>query len=205
MMTPPTVSFTAYHGTLPSRVEAINRSGFQPSANVDDWLGFGTYFFIDGLNDPWDSAIDWAACSTWDKRVHCFHEDSVVVVKAVLTAPPHAVFDLRDMDNARDFHLFRRQWLKGKHSGALTGLARPHERVYDADALNDFREKHGIGILIGNFHIQLSVRERYLRFDSRIPNVSVLCLAPTGDGSIQCLISETSIVPAEHWPLHDAV
>lgn len=205
MPAPPTVSFTAYHGTLPSRLEAIRQSGFQPSVNIDDWLGCGTYFFVDGLSDPWNSAIDWAACSTWDKQTQCFQEDSVVVIKAVLTAPQHSVFDLRDMNNARDFHLFRRHWLKRKHSGALTDLVRPHERSYDADALNDFRQQHGIGILIGNFHIQLSVRERYLRFDSRIPNVSVLCLAASGDSSILCSISETSIVAADCWPLHNTV
>ena len=199
------VSFIAYHGTIPSRLEAIKISSFQPSANIDDWLGFGTYFFIDGLNCPWDSAVDWAACSIWDKRNQCFIEKDIVVVKAVLAAPQKSVFDLRDMNNSMEYHLFRKDWLKKKHSDKFTDLIRPQNRTYDAETLNEFRLERGISILIGNFHIQLSVRERYLRLASRIPNVSVLCLDAAGDSSIQCSISETTVVDISHWPYHNKI
>ena len=145
------------------------------------------------------SAMDWAVCSCWDKQSNCFLEKSVAVVKTDLTAPANSIFDLREMENAKAFHFFRREWLQRQQSAKLTDLIRPQERTYDAAVLNEFREKHGIGILIGNFHIQLTVRERYLRLDSRIPNVSVLCIAPVADSSIQCSISEVVTIDAADW------
>lgn len=196
------ISFSAYHGTFQNRLEAIVKAGFQPSVNDDDWLGFGSYFFIDGLNDPMSSAMHWALCSSWDKQNKCFLENSVAVVKTELTAPANSIFDFREMENAKAFHLFRREWLQRHQSAKLTDLIRPQERTYDAAVLNEFREKHGIGILIGNFHIQLTVRERYLRLDSRIPNVSILCIAPVADISIQCSISEVVTIDAADWLQH---
>ena len=198
----PTVSFTAYHGTLPSRIEAITKRGFQPSLNVDDWLGLGSYFFVDGLSDPWMSAMDWAVCSSWDKTSQRFRECSVAVVKVLVTAPQDSVFDLRDMANATQFHLYRRNWLNRIHSTKLTDIVRPQERTYDAQILNDFRDEHQKSILIGNFHIQLSVRERYMRIDSRVPNVSVLCMASQSDAT-QCSISDVTIVEEPEWSIYN--
>lgn len=193
------ISFNAYHGTFQNRIEAIVKLGFQPSVNDDDWLGVGSYFFIDGLNDAISSAMDWAVCSSWNKQNKCFIENRLAVVKTELTAPASCIFDLRELENAKTFHLFRREWLQKQQSTISTNLVRPQERTYDGAVLNEFRERHGIGILIANFHIQFTVNERYLRLDSRIPNVSVLCLAPEADSLIQCKISEVRTVDAVDW------
>lgn len=200
------ISFSAYHGTFLNNLKTILEIGFQPSVNDNDWLGFGTYFFIDGLNDPMKSAIDWAICSSWDKELKHFKENDIAVVKVELTFKANSVFDLRKIENAKLFHLFRKRWIENQlystqHS-SLTDITRPKDRTYDTTVLNEFREKHGIDVLISNFHIQLSVHERYLRLDSRIPNVSVLCLKPINYSTIQFSISEVEIINATSWLSH---
>lgn len=193
------ISLSAYHGTFSDHLAAIAEIGFQPSRNDDDWLGLGSYFFIDGLNDPKSSALQWAICSSWDKQSKSFQENSIAVVKTKLTAPANCIFDLRLMENAKEFHLFRTQWIQNQKSSKLTDFVRPKERTYDAEVLNDFREKNGINILIANFHIQLTTHERHLRLDSRIPNVSVLCLSNVSESSVQCSISEVMTSDAADW------
>ncbi|MBL0031071.1 MAG: hypothetical protein IPP27_02415 [Bacteroidetes bacterium] len=135
------VSFSAYHGTFLDHIEAIVDIGFQPSKNDDDWLGLGSYFFIDGLSDPKSSAMQWAICSSWDKQSNSFQENCIAVVKTELTAPKNSLFDLRIMDNAKKFHLFRQEWIQNKKSTKLADSKRPEQRTYDAEILNNFREK----------------------------------------------------------------
>ena len=48
---------------------------------------------------------------------------------------------------------------------------------FDTDLLDQFKQENAIAALIGDFHIQFSLRERHFRLDSRIPNVTVLCLS----------------------------
>ncbi|MFN6540598.1 MAG: hypothetical protein RM021_030230 [Nostoc sp. EkiNYC01] len=60
--------YVAYHGTVLSKIDLISNTGkLLPSKNDDDWLGHGVYYFINGLNNPKRSAINWAACVNWDK------------------------------------------------------------------------------------------------------------------------------------------
>lgn len=172
-----TATFRGFHGTLASRLESIRASGISPSDNPDDWLGEGTYFFIEGLDDPRTSAAQWARCKAWDKHDQEFDESTVAVVEVAITVERSRVFDLREPSNAQDFHRARRRWLKSLVPRQSTDLPRPQEARFDTDPLNQFKQEHAIAALIGEFHIQFSLRERHFRLDSRIPNVTVLCLS----------------------------
>lgn len=172
-----TTTYRGFHGTLASRVDSIRTSGIYPSDNPDDWLGEGTYFFIEGLDDPRTSAAQWARCKAWDKHDQEFDESTVAVIEAAITIEASAVFDLREPSNAQHFHRVRRRWLKSLVPRRSTHLPRPEKDRFDTDLLDQFKQENGIAALIGDFHIQFSLRERHFRLDSRIPNVTVLCLS----------------------------
>lgn len=172
-----TTTYRGFHGTLASRVDSIRTSGIYPSDNPDDWLGEGTYFFIEGLDDPRTSAAQWARCKAWDKHDQEFDESTVAVIEAAITVEASAVFDLREPSNAQHFHRVRRRWLKSLVPRRSTHLPRPEKDRFDTDLLDQFKQENGIAALIGDFHIQFSLRERHFRLDSRIPNVTVLCLS----------------------------
>lgn len=172
-----TTTYRGFHGTLASRVDSIRTSGIYPSDNPDDWLGEGTYFFIEGLDDPRTSAAQWARCKAWDKHDQEFDESTVAVIEAAITVEASAVFDLREPSNAQHFHRVRRRWLKSLVPRRSTHLPRPEKDRFDTDLLDHFKQENEIAALIGDFHIQFSLRERHFRLDSRIPNVTVLCLS----------------------------
>ena len=171
-----TTTYHGFHGTLASLVEPIKTSGIQPSDNPDDWLGEGTYFFIDGLDDPMSSATRWARCKAWDKERQEFMEAAVAVVEVVITVDEKGVFDLREPANARCFHRLRQDWLASQMPHEWTHLPRPAKDRFDSDLFDRFKIERSIAALIGSFHILFSLRERHFRLDSRIPNVAILCL-----------------------------
>ena len=170
------VTYRGFHGTLASRVESIRASGIAPSDNPDDWLGEGTYFFVDGLDDPRASAAQWARCKAWDKHDQEFDEFEVAVIEVSISVDDAQVFDLREPANAQHFHRVRRRWLRLHVPRRSTHLPRPERDRFDTDLLDQFKHDNGVAVLIGDFHIQFSLRERHFRLDSRIPNVAVLCL-----------------------------
>lgn len=172
-----TTTYRGFHGTLASRVDSIRTSGIYPSDNPDDWLGEGTYFFIEGLDDPKTSAAQWARCKAWDKHDQEFDESKVAVIEVAITVEASGVFDLREPSNAQHFHRVRRRWLKSLVPRRSTHLPRPEKDRFDTDLLDQFKQENAIAALIGDFHIQFSLRERHFRLDSRIPNVTVLCLS----------------------------
>mgnify|MGYP003382375764 CR=1 FL=1 len=188
------VTIRGFHGTLASRAESIRKSGIYPSDNRDDWLGDGTYFFIDGLDDPWTSASQWARCKAWDKVEGEFDEQHVAVIEAAISVDGSRVRDLREPEQCRAFHRARRRWLKEQVPGGSMGRERPDETSFDTDFVEHFRAQHGVDVVVGDFYIQLSLRERHFRLDSRIPNVSVLCVAPSPEAEVEIL--EIQVVPA---------
>ena len=174
-----TAHFRGFHGTAASHVGSIKRGGIRASANSDDWLGTGTYFFIEGIADPRESAFEWARCKLWDKNVQRFVEPKIAIVEVEIAVAEDSLFDLRDPQNARYFHEARREWLKAQVPPRSTTRPRPtpEEETFDTELLDAFKREHQIAVIVEDFHIQFSIRERHFRMDSRIPNVSMLCLS----------------------------
>lgn len=176
----------AFHGTTASHIESITEHGIRPSRNQDDWLGAGAYFFVDGLNDPRTSAYEWARTKLWDKRSRAFTDGQVAVIELEVTVDSDNLFDLREAKNVLEFHRARRRWLKLRVPPGSNHLERPLDPSYDTAVLDDFKRDNNIDALISDFYIQFFVGERHLRLDSRIPNVSILCLTHP-------LVGETAI------------
>ena len=101
------------------------------------------------------------------------------------------MFDLREPSNAQHFHRVRRRWLKSLVPRRSTHLPRPDKDKFDTDLLDQFKQENAIAALIGDFHIQFSLRERHFRLDSRIPNVTVLCLSNGAAGATTEIVDVT--------------
>jgi hypothetical protein len=170
-------TFRAFHGTKAHFVESIVANGLQPSQDRDDWLGYGSYYFIEGLEDPWISARDWARVNAWDKQSRRFNHADFAVIEFEITVDEECVFDFRISSEAQRFHLARDQWLDQLLRNRATDNVRPVEATYDTELLNIFKVENGIEAMISTFPIQLTVKERWFRFEFNIDNVAVLCLS----------------------------
>lgn len=166
-----------FHGTRADLVESIVEYGLRPSRAHDEWLGHGSYYFIDGLEDPWSSARDWARVDAWDKRSRRYQQTDFAVIEYEITVESNSVFDLRTPAHAKEFHRLRDAWEKRHYHGRRPGRWRPEEDRHDTVILNHLKNEQAYSAVIGHFFIQLSVKERHWQRSSRIPNVTVLCLS----------------------------
>lgn len=195
-----TTRLRAFHGTRSSRLEPILAAGLKPSLDDDEWLGAGSYFFVDGLNDPRGSAFEWARVEMWDKKARCFAEQEVAVLEYAVELDLDHVFDLRETNDAQEFHRARRSWLRSTIPRRSTHRPRPPAETYDTQLLNEFKVARGVCAMIADFHIQLSIRERHFRLDSRIPNVAVLCVTHPLVPPTTIDVVGVEILPVESTP-----
>lgn len=193
----PARSFVAYHGTTADCVAGIRDSGVQPSRNSDDWLGHGAYYFTKGIGHPEENAKRWAHCRIWDKSSTHPPEENLAVVKMAITIPHSKILDLRRPDSINSFHRARERWLSQRFEEDFTSLPRPSKATYDTELLNELGSTYGIAAIIGNFYICLSPHARYHRLESRIPNVTMLCIAPDVNDYIESSIINVDIFPIQ--------
>lgn len=170
------ITFRAFHGTRARHLGSIEHDGIRPSSNEDDWLGTGTYFFVDGLEDPRLGAFEWSRTTLWNKDTKTFIGEDVAVIEAFVTLDVSRVFDLREAKRAHEFHRFRRHWIKHNVPKRSTHLARPAKDTYDGRLLDAYKHENGFAGMVGDFYIKFLIRERHFRIDSRIPNISILCV-----------------------------
>lgn len=170
-------TFRGFHGTRADVVGSIVENGLQPSHDRDDWLGHGSYYFIEGLEDPWTSARDWARVNAWDKPSRRYRDADFAVIEFKITVDEECVFDFRVPSEAQQFHLARDRWLEQQLKDRALDIGRPAEETYDTELLNAFRAENRIAAMISTFPIQLTVKERWFRFEFNIDNVAVLCVS----------------------------
>lgn len=169
-------TFRGFHGTRADLVDSIVKEGLRPSRDHDEWLGHGAYYFIDGLEDAWAGARDWARVEAWDKRSRRYRETDFAVIEYAITVNTDRIFDLRAAEHAKEFHRVRDVWEQRHYGRRRPGPWRPQEDRYDTAILNRLKVEQKHAAVIGHFFIQLSVKERHWQRSSRIPNVTVLCL-----------------------------
>lgn len=170
-------TFRGFHGTRSDLVDSILASGLRPSRDRDEWLGRGSYYFLDGLEDAWSSARDWARVQAWDKRARRYREADLSVIEYEIALDTDRVLDLRTAEHARRFHRVRDAWEVRHYRRRRPGLWRPASDRYDTAILNHLKEEDGLAAIVAQFFIQLTVKERHWQRNSRIPNVTVLCLS----------------------------
>lgn len=135
----------------------------------DEWLGYGVYFFIDGISSALTSAEEWAKAEAWDNAGKKFTYRHFAVVSVRVFG--EEVLDLR---NEKDLRLFNeaRLELYAKHDA----LFDPNEREqHDRILMNLLLNLMEFEIVICNLFIKSSYLRR-MRLGSRIPNATVLCV-----------------------------
>ena len=93
-----------FHGTSALKVQEILNSGFEIVADQTLLLGDGAYFFIKGLSDPYQDALDFAT--------NVKKEKSPVVLKADISAEADSVLDLSSLKGAALFNKFKERFFK---------------------------------------------------------------------------------------------
>jgi len=83
------------------------------------------------------------------------------------------VLDLRQPDSLKLFHSERGDLLRER--GRVDSHSHVDGRKLDSEALTELKKKLHFDAVIASFHIQLD-RPRLALWQSRLPNVTVLCL-----------------------------
>lgn len=190
-------TFRGFHGTRADLVDSIVQNGLRPSRDSDEWLGHGSYYFIDGLEDARMSARDWARVNAWDKRSRRYRESDFAVIEYEIEIDSDQVFDLRTAEHAREFHRQRDAWEIRHYRRRRPGVWRPEEDRYDTAILNRMKAENDYSAIVGHFFIQLTVKERHWQRNSRIPNVAVLCLSDPINPP-----TSVKVINVEQWPFN---
>ena len=168
----PNQKITGFHGTYPENIDSILANNFYESQNHDMWIGDGVYFFVDGIGafEPLEYAKQYAIDSCYDKDSKTYLEDEVCVLEAVIKINSDKYLDLTESIGSQLFNTFRKRAIsKIEQSGK-----RPVSSEYnDADVFKIMREELGIEFVKSNVYIKFAV-QRIARFESRIPNVTIL-------------------------------
>jgi hypothetical protein len=190
----PHLEIVAYHGTTTDGADGIQQTGIRPSQNHDDWLGNGTYFFTKDIGNPKENAKKWAICQSWDSDTLHFRARELAVIEMSIRLPVNLLLDLRKEREMIAFHHYREGWLI-RNCMNTSPLPRPSRKTYDTGLMNEIGANLGKVAVIANFHVNLSIRARHFRIDSRIPNTTMICLfsnAPT---------IETVVTNVEHFQI----
>lgn len=163
-------SLVGYHGTDLTHKGSILNRGFLPSKGSNHWLGTGVYFFIDGISDnSVDDAANWAKAQAWNKEFKRYNYANFIVLSAIIEFTPNIIWDLTVEEGLKQFNYARAEIIK-KLSTAVMQIA--NEKPGDSDIIDVVSQKMGFELIKGNFYIKFT-RERILRIESRIPNVTI--------------------------------
>ncbi len=100
------IEYIAYHGTNSKHVESIKINGFESSSSLNEWLGSGVYFFVEGFSCPIENARDWAKNTAFKNKYVSYS-----ILKTLVTGD--RVLDLRLEEDLKLFdslrkHIFER-------------------------------------------------------------------------------------------------
>lgn len=160
--------FTAYHGTDTKNVTNIQKSNFNKSEELDEWLGYGVYFFIEGISCPINNAKEWAINQGWKRRVdsYCYYSVLSVQVKATNVLDTNIKEHLVEVNKVRSLliEIEKNNWARDRN------FSEDNRVMWNLIA--DFMD---LEIIIHNLYIQTKT-ERILKIKSNIPNATVMCV-----------------------------
>jgi hypothetical protein len=174
-----TLTLVGFHGTSEANARRIEQVGFQPSES--GWLGYGTYFFLEGISDPVQDAAGWAIGQAYDRSKGSYRYDEYCVLEIQATLEPIAIFDLRQEVGLHTFHSMtselKREVIDHHYND---GDQLDKLEIGDEALLEVIVDSLSIQGFISWFYSQVDPRERRLRRQGnnrfRIPNVTVFCL-----------------------------
>ena len=162
---------TGFHGTYPENATGIKEMNFNETKNHDVWLGDGAYFFVDGIGalPPEEYARMFAIDQCWDKKLSAYSKSKYCVLEAVIKINDNKYLNLTDSKGAKLFNEYRDNLItKISESGKVVV-----GEYKDTDVLSTLRETLGIEFVKSHVYIKFAI-QRVKRFESKIPNVTVL-------------------------------
>lgn len=160
-----------FHGTYPEYVDSILTNNFKESLEHDIWVGDGVYFFVDGIGafPPQDYARQFAIDNCYDRDKKMYTRDRICVLEAIVKINSDKFLDLTENTGSQLFNTFRKRTIAIIEKSGKT----PIGEYKDADVFKIMREELGIEFVKSNVYIRFAVQRR-ARFESRIPNVTIL-------------------------------
>lgn len=177
--------YIGYHGTNYENVESIIKHGFRISDKADEWLGYGIYFFTDGISDPIENAKEWAINQAWDKNTKQNLYKKYAVLK--ITAQSERVLDLTTVEGLQTFNVFRNFFVE-----RASNYFRQRDRSlhqYNCKMHNLIMREFRADILFHHLYIKNRI-QRQLRIDSNVPNTTVMLVTkPQNILSIEVILT----------------
>jgi hypothetical protein len=165
-----TKKYLGYHGTSKINSSLIQKDNFKVSHSPIEWLGHGTYFFIEGIACPVQKAREWAIVEAWDNRTKSHKYNEYVVLSATIVGK--RVFDLREQNDLIAFNKFREHIIKTycKHfEDPKRKLESDETYIYNL-AIKAMK----LDILINNLYMKTTELQRKQKIFSRTPNCTVM-------------------------------
>lgn len=161
-----------HHGTYLRNFESINEVGFFESRHHDKWLGDGVYFFINGLKDPLESALQFIEDERFREAGlgNVSIDEDVCVLKVEINVDNDKYIDL---DSIQGIELFN-SWREEIISKILSEGKKPVNELKDYDLLNKMRDYIGVEFVKKSLFIKFG-QQRSLnnKLSSFIPNVTI--------------------------------
>lgn len=174
------MEFLGYHGTDSANEPSILKRNFDVSAESDEWLGTGAYFFLEGVGDAQEHATSWAKLHSYDKETRSNRYTRFVVISAQINVDNVLHMDTQDGLNA--FNVYRefiKKDLRVKGDAPSQSLI-----VNDCVVFNHILDNTEFDAVINNEYIKLDLWSRLKDYRSRIPNCRVMSVREPKD-SIQ--------------------
>jgi hypothetical protein len=157
-------TFIGYHGTNSKHVQSILKNNFNISQNADEWIGYGVYFFVDGISCPINNSREWAI----NQAYHQTDYTNYSILKATITG--ENVLDLTTQAGLIAFNTMRQKIIE-KHKQYFYR----DRNIYEDDRLicNLIIQAMNLDLLINNLYIKTKIQRMKIIY-SRIPNVTVM-------------------------------
>lgn len=176
-----------YHGTDSGAAKNIIATKFNESNGPEHWLGKGVYFFVNGISDPQEDAINWAKAQAWDnaKKQNRYADYSVLRCEVELN--DDEILDLTLPESVTRFNDIKTQLLE------LIFSKRKNFRYVSPAAQScmlfsfmvDFMEVDAVR----HYLYIKPIPERRLQLILNVPNTTVLCVSEA-----KCITTKPEIV-----------
>lgn len=163
-----------FHGTSAEEAKGIIENGFNLVENQKLYLGDGAYFFIDGLSDPYQDALDYA--------MNLSKKENPVVVKADISAESESVLNLSSREGILLFKKFKERFYS--------------KRIEDGKKMKEVDDGKIINCLVGemSFNIKVVISMRCLRLKKNWIELNLHSFIPN---CIYCCVKDKSCISNE--------
>lgn len=164
------MDYEGFHGTDSKNQQSILELNFTVSANEDDWLGTGAYFFINGISDPAADARNWAKLQAYDKRIGQKTYHRYAVVKAKITV--QNVLCLDESDGLIAYNAYRNHLIEKMKKNRIkpkVGAIRN-----DCEVCNHILNNSDFDAIINLEYIKLDEWSRRAQYSSRVPTCRIM-------------------------------